>query len=472
MLKLTHFILCLLDFIESLKFAEEATNKNTNLEKSPADFNDFMNNYQKPIEPDNNTTIKTNTNIKTTQVAKPQQGFGFLNYFNRTSQPQPQSQSQPNPNKVYRMLILGETGSGKSTLINTMTNYLRDGSLKNLKVAIPTMYLKTTEEFKNSEFDVKNNGKSQTKEPIEYKFNIDDEQICILDTPGLCDTEGLEKDNENLEKIVNSAIKIDKLSGIILVMNGTNSRVNNNIKHVLNKFNGFFPDSVMKNIIVVFTCCREETCNFKSLDKLGIKPHKVIYMNNSAFSVDPRKYNLEADQITNIEWNKSMEMSKNIVNELKSLSTTSTFEFAQMFKIRNSIKSKLHDSKLKIIELQKIQDEYQQAKNAADIHGATSEQFKNYTIKKTVEKEVFEETPYHSTICGKCNKVCHSHCGLEEIKNKDNSSAISNCACFRSNNLCQECGCDPSTHYHDRKDLVLKMVTLDEELTDIKNKST
>ena len=368
------------------------------------------------------------------------------------------------------MLIFGETGSGKSTLINTLTNHLRSGSLSELKVSIPTMYLRSTEEFSHSEFDLSTNSKSQTKEPIEYVFNKDGEQICILDTPGLCDTEGLEKDDENLDKIIKSAIAIEKLSGIILVMNGTNSRVNNNIKHVLNKFNGFFPDSIMKNIIVVFTCCREETCNFKSLDKLDIKPRKIIYMNNSAFSVDPRKYNLNLDQILQLEWAKSMEQSKNIIDEMKKLSATSTFEFSQMLKIRNSIKSKLHDSKMKIMELQKIQDEYTHAKNLADIHGATSEQFKNYTVQKIVPKEVFFETNYHSTICGKCSKVCHSQCGLDEIPGKTHGG-IENCACFcYSDNKCSVCGCDPSTHYHERKDSKLQMVTLDEELTDIKNK--
>lgn len=385
-------------------------------------------------------------------------------YNNKTK-----SKANTNSDNVYRILIFGETGSGKSTLINTLTNYLENGTLENLKVSIPTMYLKSTQGYADSEFDVKNSGKSQTKQPMEYMFSSNGSKICILDTPGLCDTEGLEKDDENLNKIVNAAIKMEKLSGIVLVINGSNSRLNNNIKRVLNTFNSFFPDSIMKNIIVVFTCCREETCNFKCLDELGIKPHKIIYMNNSAFSIDPKKFNASTNVMTQMEWEQSMSVSKNIIDEIKKLDSSSTYEFEQMQKIRNSIKSKIHDTKMKITELQNIQDEYITAKNNADINNKTAEQFKNFTVKKQVTKEVFYETPYHSTICGNCNKVCHSMCGLDEIKG-DDKNPFSGCAAFNGSSICNNCGCGVSTHYHDHKDSKIETVTLEQEIKELKDK--
>lgn len=81
------------------------------------------------------------------------------------SNPSPNNTNKTN-DKNAKILIFGESGAGKSTLINTLTNYLRNGSLNNLKISIPTMYLKPTEEFNNSEHDVKNNGKSQTKKNV------------------------------------------------------------------------------------------------------------------------------------------------------------------------------------------------------------------------------------------------------------------------------------------------------------------
>lgn len=447
--------------------------------------NDFFSSMNKPQLP--NITIPTNnTNINTSvsaisnaksqgiQLTAPTSNNNNNNKPGLFSSLFGSKTSNTNTKSVQvkedRILVFGETGVGKSTLINTMTNYFNDGDLSNIKVSIPTRYLKQTEGFKNSELDVKNTGSSQTKDTIEYGFNLNNDKFYIIDTPGLCDTRGSEKDDENIEKIINSAIQVNKLSGIVIVMNGSNSRVNNNIKNVLVKFGGIFPDSIMNNIIVVFTCCRKETCNFTSLDELGIKPFKIFYMNNSAFSVDPKSLNMATDPILNLEWKLSMDEINTMINDIRKMSQISTFEFEQMRRIRNNIKSKLHEAKLNIKQIQQLQDEYMQAKNAADLHGATSEQFKNFTVQKKITKQVLTETNYHSTICGNCNKVCHSHCGLDEIHNKEDHLAISNCACFTGGNACSNCGCSPHSHYHDRKDMIEKEVTLDEELADIKQK--
>lgn len=370
----------------------------------------------------------------------------------------------------YKFLVFGETGCGKSTLINVLTSYFKNGTLERPRVSIPTMFHKSTEwGVKHTERNIKDRTKAQTDRSTEYKFNHGKANFSIIDTPGLNDTEGYEQDERNIDIIMNAAINAKGLSAIVLIINGSNARATDNIKSLLHRFKGCLPNSIMDNIIVVFTMCNAGTCNFTDIEQFGIQPANVFYMNNCAFSQDPRTWTDDVKPVLKHEWNNSMNVCTDFLTEISNMSKISTADFERLKKIRNHVKTKLHEAQVKIKEIQKIQDEIANAISAAKRHSATAEQFKDYTVQKTVTKQQLVDVPYHSTLCGDCSKVCHDHCGLDEMPDKD-PVFFTNCACMGAGNKCSKCGCGPETHYHARKSMQDVQVTLDEEIKDLKDK--
>lgn len=368
---------------------------------------------------------------------------------------------------IHKILIIGETGSGKSTLVNTLTNYMKSGNLDNLKITIPTAFLSMTELFNlHSESNVKKTSQAQTQKATEYKFEPN-KNCCVyvVDTPGLNDTNGIEQDNKNLDIILSAAEKAEALSAVVLVLNGTEARVTPNIKAIINKLQGSMPDSILDNIVVVMTMCRQDTCNFTDYEQLGIKPFKVIYMNNTSFSSNPKTWSTSSKEMLRLEWKNSMNACADLVNTITEMSKVSTNEFHQIKNLRAKILSTIHKAKLDILYLQTLQEESEKAISISMTAKDELEKTKNFTQKKTITKTSLVPASYHSTICKKCNTVCHDGCGLYK------GTELSGCLCM-INGKCTECEgrCDHTQHYHDYKKLSFETVDIEIEIQDLKDK--
>ena len=263
-------------------------------------------------------------------------------------------------NEIKRFLLLGGTGSGKSTFINYVTNYLEGEKSFNkvvndtskFKMAIPCKNWNENivERFKkhSNEKNIEDSTVSQTSECYEYLF--EKQNISFIDTPGINDTNGCNNDIMNLKKIVDSVAKESNLNGIILLINGTMVRLDTSTVNFISILKSFLPKQMIENVIVILTNCEEESCNFelKCLKDIFANGKKYT-MQNKLFRWD-KKTKFEKDsklyKTNEISWNESIKTLGSLISELKKMPSLST----KQFKINEETADKLSKQILEHID--------------------------------------------------------------------------------------------------------------------------
>jgi uncharacterized protein YecT (DUF1311 family) len=162
----------------------------------------------------------------------------------------------------FTMVLLGATGSGKTTFLNLlhsldfilMLPQLNEETIKGLPRK------NDTSKEADQDSDMKSKTQAVSKYSIPFpgsskKPTTSRKSITVLDTPGLGDTGGIEKDKAHVLKIVAELEKHEVLHCIVLVINGKDTRMNAHLEYVLGELSGILPRNVMEQIVVVFTQC-------------------------------------------------------------------------------------------------------------------------------------------------------------------------------------------------------------------------
>ncbi|CAG8730156.1 12016_t:CDS:2 [Rhizophagus irregularis] len=240
-----------------------------------------------------------------------------------------------------KILLLGGTGTGKSTIINMMANYFLSGTLENPKVVIPTKYFKVTEnDFvrNNSEAKIADVTRSQTTSCCNYEFKHPGNSFydfIFIDTPGMSDTNGIDQDDKNIEEIVNAAINVGSLTAIVIIASGTEARVTPTIMNTIIRLRNSLPDEIVyNNLLLILTKCTKSSACF-SEDAFAneiAKPKQIFYMDNQVFCTDPQIWLNDEDEysIVQHQWNKSFKTFDNLLKMITEMNATSTKAFTEM----------------------------------------------------------------------------------------------------------------------------------------------
>uniref|UniRef100_A0A672LGG2 AAA+ ATPase domain-containing protein n=1 Tax=Sinocyclocheilus grahami TaxID=75366 RepID=A0A672LGG2_SINGR len=360
-------------------------------------------------------------------------------------------------NKV--ILMVGETGTGKTTMINTLVNYLLGVKFEDQE------FYQITEEA-----DDKDQSQSQTRDITVYEVFVEENptSLTIIDTPGYADTEGYEKDREISEyllRLFSDEDGIHYVDAVCFVMKATQNRlsekefyivhsvlslfgrnIENNIVFLLTQSGGLPPADALNAIKTAEIPCRRDEDNepvyflFNNQQKEK-RNKKYMQALKSAWEMGEESVN-QFFTLLDEKNRKSVQMTLDVLKEHRRLEAC----------VSNLV-DKISEKELKTDELNGIQDALIQ--NRDKIGNCENFQF---TVKRAVREKVTIENQMwwnsKATCCSICKENCHEwHC----------SWARDPSACWvMKNNHCTVC--TKKCHYKEHKKENKKYVT---NITDV-----
>ncbi len=170
------------------------------------------------------------------------------------------------------MVLLGESGVGKSTFINALANYLIHNSFEDARkqpmtYLIPTSFIHTdkttfsTVKVKCGEDENESNKivESCTQNARSHFLKIsNNKHLHIIDTPGIGNTGGFSQDSKNIANTLDYISQYDKLNAICIFIKPNHARINLDLhfRYCLKELLVHLHKGAAPNIIVCFTNSR------------------------------------------------------------------------------------------------------------------------------------------------------------------------------------------------------------------------
>uniref|UniRef100_A0A7E4W8N4 SET domain-containing protein n=1 Tax=Panagrellus redivivus TaxID=6233 RepID=A0A7E4W8N4_PANRE len=182
-----------------------------------------------------------------------------------------QSHPKPKTVKTYNVVVVGASGAGKSSLLNSFYGIQRaqdfDKAKKlwlepDFKCLLPGSIdiIRNGEPItiKFGEFDNKNEnladvGQSVTQRPMDYVIDYGDFKVRFVDTPGLGDTRGFTQDEHNIEYIQDHLLTLPDIHGFMFVVKNTETKLSMEFENALDALFGLLPKAALKNCSFVYT---------------------------------------------------------------------------------------------------------------------------------------------------------------------------------------------------------------------------
>ena len=359
----------------------------------------------------------------------------------------------------YKMLLIGETGSGKTSFLNLLCN---SKLFEELGTKVDAAKLDRIRHYNDLAIEDSTACAmaSKTSEAKLYDTELCKMRMTVIDTPGFGDSRGLEKDKKNVEKIIDALKGEDYINCVCLVINGRQARMIASLKYVLAEISSILPKEVFNNIIVVFTNVADPLdCNF---DVHELDPYferrieHAYYIENPYCRIEKAKQKakqLSVDQIARSlgrSFTDTAECLRSLQETIKGFNGVHTFHFTRLYDKKQEIERDVIIITASYDEQTELEKQIKNVEEEVD--AALKSKSLNNDFISIREVEVTKPVPTpdkrRNTLCGVpgCYSNCHMPCYC--LTKSFDPEEFKKCIAM-SRTTCRVCGHSYRDHYHD-----------------------
>ncbi|KAI6656576.1 hypothetical protein LOD99_1371 [Oopsacas minuta] len=363
-----------------------------------------------------------------------------------------QKVTKKNPKNI---IMMGETGSGKSTLINAFINYAAGVEMED-----PLRFKLVIDEVDSAG----DQSISQTTDISGYL--IEDTllgyDIQIWDIPGFGDTQGIERD-EMIKEQINELLKIeDECHAVCFVVKANVNRLTDIQRYIIDRVLLFFGKEAKENIYLLATFedgSHPEMLSALEKSNFPFDEKRWFAFNNADLFKNPS----QRTPFTKMYWDNTIDSIEKFFRDVGhqhafSLTTTkAVIEDREKLKMNiNAITSELD----KALVIKNIGEE-----NLRNLEAGKGEveRKRHFTKKVTAHKKVPVATNNITTFCKKCTYTCHDNCSIQNDSDKARCWAMTDGYC----RICPE-RCKWDWHSNERYIYKDEIVESEEFVKDVK----
>jgi energy-coupling factor transporter ATP-binding protein EcfA2 len=423
------------------------------------------------------------------ELQAPVLGSEFLQTGHHPSlQPAPK---QMEPKMEFTVLLIGRTGSGKSTFVNIAGNLMANKSFTDERIiSIDQVDQFRTEAGKNIKIKLCKNTNhtassksilqstqtvSQTTKCTTYTFTNDQYVLNLIDTPGLCDTKGEEADKQNLINILSMLKKYSEIHAVCLMYKNSDFRIDKQLKLLFDEIKQMLTDRCKENLIICFTFAPNsyDGTAMDTLNKMEISISNPLYFENKCLFNLLRQEGIienqsKQDYLNDSEnnWKRNKTQFDKVFELLNKMVPFNPDSLIKMSICTNLLSSIIAEQTAQIDEIVQLTCNIEDKKTSLLQNKKILESTNNFQSTKAVlvPKKVKKErettssvdiSPNKATVCTDCNKICHKNCSVKEVMESGNPN-IKKCRAFNNESICKICHHGFTAHIHRKKINIMK----------------